>query len=451
MKKQYKIVMLLWLSLLILILTLIGFIWQFPKIQVLFGFTKDIQVINTTKNAPELDIPSTISGINVLKNYMGVLDEQFQKNISNTIANLYTLSGDFQTWEALFTGSQQELYFLQWNSRLYEAYSLWSGGNKDIDRQISLLDQSISMYNSSALLLWTGNQSDLSRNLVQNRVIAYTFRSLLYMSSCLFTFSKLFESFDLAIKKLDDLVFLFQQELLALNKRLKEQESLGTNDEELLACLRKLYKQANESVLNSTDLKTQLHALKDWAIDKLANYVDDPKQCYLEKQQYYTVTVNASNKISNAIDEYLKGHTFLNEALQTFSDEELKTLCDQIEKAEQQENKMNQEIQEGMWALDNLYNKQQSTGNKQQENSPPKWNDQQQQSPNQPHHDQIDPNLERQLRDNLQKNADQWMDQMKNLQNQSDYNPQDYLKRLFKDFYGNWKDFENYNQEIPGQ
>lgn len=441
----------IYLMICILIIILVS--WKID-LKKFFNFDNILENIsyanNIIKKEKNIKIPMNTDlddSANVIVNSTG-FDEKFESKLKNYAANIYTINWNFDKALQNINNDDWKYYFNIWNIKLFEWYDITKQNLEKFNKNkwinaYKVFTESIENYNISAQTLWTWSKH--SNTIINNRNIAYKFKFIAGVQVCVEIFTSYIQNFDDLQKKAQDISLLFDKETTEIENFIKT-----TKDQELIKCLKNLRTSILQSQISINNINEKLKNYKNSSLKIVDELLTEPDQCMEKIDKDWVKIEDAINQISWSLVSFAQTHQQFYEFIKQKDINNLKMLCQEAsnQSQQQQQNQNNKNIQNGISKLDDVFNQNQAwqksqdqqwswNDNQQQEDQQSKWNS------NQPNHMEITPWYEKEITDRIKQNSQQWIEQMNKLRWDRDYNVDEYIKQLFKDFWGNKKDFEN--------
>ena len=441
--------------LMICVLIIILAVWKLD-LKKFFDFDnilENISYANTNINKQKiLKIPLNIdlsNEANVLSNSTW-FDQWFEDKLKNYAANIYTLNGNFDKALDNINNDDRRYYFNIWNIKLFQWYTITNQNIKKFDKTqwkkaYSLFGESIDNYNISAQTLWTW--SNYSNYIINNRNIAYKFKFLAGVQMCVEMFTSYIDSFDKLQQKTKDISSLFDKERAEIEDFIKT-----TKDQEIIKCLKSLRTSILQSQISINSINENLKTYKNSALKILDDYLTEPDKCMNKLDKDSDKIEDSIDQISWSLAKFQQLHEQFYKFIKWDNLDSLKQLCQQAQSQsqQQQQDQNNQKIQEGLSKLDDVFNQSKNWQNWQQQQDQ-QWQGQDQQQDNQdqnkqwsssePSYNELPRGYEQEVTNTINNNSQQWIQQMNNLRSDPNYNVDNYINQLFKEFWWNKKSF----------
>lgn len=365
---------------------------------------------------------------------------KFNTKLKNYIANLNVLQWNYERWKSLLTWDDWSYYFNFWNVWLFKWFDLLQLDDiSEVEKWFQEFQSSLKNYNISEQLLWTWSRNEIK--IQTNKSLVEEFRYLAWLKICSNLFQNIFSKFTESYSKMKDLLQLFDSQVKSLEKLAK-----STNDKELKQCLLKMRQELLTSKANVMNYETDLKTMEKDAKLLQEERLKDPVDCTLQKDNITLSILSVIESIIKIVDEYIKQNTFLSWILEKWDIEQIQTLCEQVQN-NQNNSDWDSQLDQQMQKLKENLNKDNQT--EQQPKPNEQWTPQEDQTDQQQYtwaqnmdlHYDIDENNLQRLFDSVENRWDSWINEMESLKWQRRYDPEPYLRRLFKDFYGNIQDF----------
>ncbi|MEF2176011.1 MAG: hypothetical protein V3575_06045 [Candidatus Absconditabacteria bacterium] len=396
-----------------------------------------------------LPIQDNLDNIEELSKSVG-FSPNFNSKLKNYIANLNILQGNYEKGKSLLTGDDWSYYFNLGNIGLFKGFDLLQLDDiAQVENGFQEFQSSLRNYNVSQQLLLTGSSDQIK--IQTNKSLVEGFRHLAGLKICTDLFQNIFNKFNESFSKMKKLLELFENEVNYLENLVR-----STKDKELQQCLLQMRKEILTSQANVMNFESDLKSMEKDAKKLQDEKLKEPVDCTLEKDDISISILSVIENIVKIVDEYIKQNTLLSGILEKGDIDQIQALCEQAQNNQNNSDSDTQLDQEMQKLKDNL--------NKESQNQPQlKPDEQGKPQEDQPEQEQytgaqdmdlhydIDENNLQRLFDAVESRGDSWLYEMENLKGQRRYDPEPYLRRLFKDFYGNIEDFVSGSEAMNQQ
>jgi len=372
-------------------------------------------------------------------------------------SNLLLLSNNltWALWSIYYNSSYwyTEFYNL-WNLLLLKSYfdikNNWSW-------YVELLRKSISYYNTSLDMIPSYKNKKM---ILYNLNLAQVFLDFAYVYSCDNLFIDMVKQTDKLINLLNNMIIVFQQQIKLLSKREKYKN--------IKNCINSFKHDANKNIKLVYQNKDFFSKVRKGLITELQDYQWNELICY----QRQPIFVNKYKKsIKSSLDYFQKIYKLQLNLVKVFSWatlDQIELLCENKSKITKTQNDRNRQMEYNSEKLQDLvYKNNYSWQHKKNDNQhtdgwKKNWNDEKNWVADKDQgnkknnikneewaYEKVFDNFTKSHIKRLQEQNKNLIKQIQNEKTQTNYNPEDYIKRLFKRFFGNNKDFiDNYKYNL---
>ena len=394
--------------------------------------------------------------IDMLKS-IDLFDIDIFRKLNKHLLNLSLLNSSFDYARKYNSFINWEYYYDLWNIDLIEWYSYllsWkeNESNDDLFNSFNLLSNAIINYNNSARLLWDINNPNAIK-IINNRVASYYMRILSSLEICINLFVAIFDWFNDMSLLLDELIDNIYHQI---GKIIERKENV--NDEYIYNCLLSLENSNKQSYLNLINISNIINGYIDSSVLMFENYVkNDQYSCVIEYENINSTFLGAYSNIYWSLLSYKETFDIIDIILDRKDINALLYLCENADSFSDNISDNNDDLQEWLNSLDELFNNSNQTQNNlEPQHRDPNyeiWEDdlfspqdrQEDIAPNsnEAYHDILKDWTLDQKRNELREKWNNWIWEMYERRSLDNYSPSDYIYRLFREFYWSPDDFWN--------
>lgn len=209
------------------------------------------------------------------------------------------------------------------------------------------------------------------------------------------------------------------------------------NNKELSDCLKEYHEAVSLSYITMQSVWNLVDEYINNSSQSLQDLIEQPTQCINAWEFYLSGSKSGIDDIVGSVMDRLSVHLIILQTLKQQDEEALKVLCESADQYSQSTNQASQKLSQWLSRLQDMFQQWEQQNREQQP-----WDSQQEEQSwqSQPMHTDIPQWLEKELMENIEIQWENWIREMQNIKGSWEYDPKNYLKQLFEQFF--WE-FEN--------
>lgn len=348
------------------------------------------------------------------KNNLAIINKQFKKALSKTEPKNYLQKGTIKLLQSYHNYQQKQFK----NSYINAIES------------INLFDKA----NQNQLI-----STKQKKQLKHNQKASQNFKKLVWIASC----HQLDKWFGMMFEKVNKTLNKLEKNLIKQTKNIKKQMQ-NTNDQKLQKCLKEMFKSANKSYMTVLKLKKKTQKYQQNINNYILNSIDNPTYCTI-KTKYPKNFINELKKIKKSLDKIEKQNKNILTMLQTQNQNTIKQVCKNRKNYSDKISKSNNQLNNSLNKLDQMTQKQKKQQWKQKKKGQAKnnqKNDKKAPSSQTPNHKEVPQKQVQEKTNKVKEKAKQQIEKMNKIKKWWNYNPKEYIDKLFQNFQGDDKYFQ---------